>query len=321
MRYHRAAMPISLFTGTSNPALARSVAAALGTTLGRAEVSRFPDGELRVELQETVRGHDVYLVQPTSPPAEEHLFVLLLLADACRRAGAHSLTAVIPYFGYARQDRRAQGRQPVASRLVADMLAAGGFGRVVALDLHNRAMEGVFSVPLEHISAVSELVDAVRQALPPNAVIVASDLGAMKLAEQWARLLDLPTAIVHKKRVSGDLVVVRDITGDVSGRAPILVDDMISTGGTLVAAAKCLLDAGARPEIIVAATHGLLVGDAVERLAQLPLKRLVVTDTVVLPAEAAARLPLTVVSVAPLLAECIRRLHGGESLSDLLSWG
>jgi ribose-phosphate pyrophosphokinase len=306
-------MPISLFTGNSNPALARSVAAALGVPLGRAEVSRFPDGELRVELHETVRGHDVYLVQPTSPPAEEHLFVLLLLADACKRAGAHSLTAVMPYFGYARQDRRAQGRQPVAARLVADMLGNAGFGRVVALDLHNRAMEGVFSMPLEHISAIAPLVEAVRAVLPENAVVVASDLGATKLAELWARLLELPAALVHKKRVSGDVVQVRDITGDVAGRAPVLVDDMISTGGTLVAAAKCLFDAGARPELIV--------GDAVERLAQLPLRRLVVTDTVVLPAAAAARLPLTVVSVAPLLAECIRRLQNGESLAELLSWG
>ena len=314
-------MAISLFTGTSNPALAQAVAAALGMPLGRAEVSRFPDGELRVELHETVRGHDVYLVQPTSPPAEEHLFVLLLLADACKRAGAQSLTAVMPYFGYARQDRRAQGRQPVAARLVADMLAAAGFGRVVALDLHNRAMEGVFSMPLEHVSAISALVAAVRSNIPENAVVVASDLGATKLAEQWARLLDLPAALVHKKRVSGDVVHVRDITGDVAGRAPILVDDMISTGGTLVAAAKCLLDAGARPEIVVAATHGLLVGEAVERLAQLPLKRILVTDTVVVPPTAAAQLPLTVVTIAPLLAECIRRLNSGESLSDLLSWG
>ena len=314
-------MALSLFTGTSNPALARSVADALGVPLGRAEVSRFPDGELRVELQETVRGHDVYLVQPTSPPAEAHLFELLLLADACRRAGARSLTAVIPYFGYARQDRRAQGRQPVAARVVVDLLATAGLERVVALDLHNRAMEGVFSMPLEHVSATSALVEAVRASLPENAVVVASDLGATKLAEQWARLLDLPAALVHKKRVSGDVVRVRDITGEVAGRAPILVDDMISTGGTLVAAARCLLDAGARPELLVAASHGLLVGDAVERLAQLPLRRLLVTDSVVVPADAAARLPLTVVSVAPLLAECVRRLERGESLSDLLSWG
>jgi ribose-phosphate pyrophosphokinase len=314
-------MPLSLFTGTSNPALAAAVAARLGVTLGRAEVSRFPDGELRVELHETVRGHDVYLVQPTSPPAEEHLFVLLLLADACKRAGAQSLTAVVPYFGYARQDRRAQGRQPVAARLVADMLATAGFGRVVALDLHNRAMEGIFPVPLEHVSAVPALVAAVRDGIPEEGVVVASDLGATKLAELYARLLSLPTALVHKKRVSGAEVQVRDITGEVAGRSPILVDDMISTGGTLVAAARCLLDAGARPALTVVATHGLLVGDAVERLAQLPLARLVLTDTVVPPPAAAARLPLTTVSVAPILAESIRRLHGGESLSDLLSWG
>jgi ribose-phosphate pyrophosphokinase len=317
----RPTMPLSLFTGSSNRPLAAAIAAQLGVALGRAEVSRFPDGELRVELHETVRGHDVYLVQPTSPPAEEHLFVLLLLADACKRAGAQSLTAVVPYFGYARQDRRAQGRQPVAARLVADMLATAGFGRVVALDLHNRAMEGIFPVPLEHVSAVPALVAAVRDGIPEEGVVVASDLGATKLAELYARLLGLPTALVHKKRVSGAEVQVRDITGEVAGRSPILVDDMISTGGTLVAAARCLLDAGARPALTVVATHGLLVGDAVERLAQLPLARLVLTDTVAPPPAAAARLPLTTVSVAPILAESIRRLHGGESLSDLLSWG
>jgi ribose-phosphate pyrophosphokinase len=314
-------MPLSLFTGTSNPTLAAAIAARLGVTLGRAEVSRFPDGELRVELHETVRGHDVYLVQPTSPPAEEHLFVLLLLADACKRAGAQSLTAVVPYFGYARQDRRAQGRQPVAARLVADMLGTAGFGRVVALDLHNRAMEGLFPVPLEHVSAVPALVAAVKEGIPEDGVVVASDLGAAKLAETYSRLLGLPTALVHKKRVSGAEVQVRDITGDVAGRAPILVDDMISTGGTLVAAARCLLDAGARPALTLVATHGLLVGDAVERLAALPLTRVVLTDSVQPPPTAAARLPLTTVTVAPLLAEAIRRLHGGESLSDLLSWG
>jgi ribose-phosphate pyrophosphokinase len=316
----RPVMPLSLFTGNANRPLAAAIAARLGVALGRAEVSRFPDGELRVELHETVRGHDVYLVQPTSPPAEEHLFVLLLLADACKRAGAQSLTAVVPYFGYARQDRRAQGRQPVAARLVADLFATAGFGRVVALDLHNRAMEGLFPVPLEHVSAVPALVAAVKDAIPEDGVVVASDLGAAKLAETYARLLGLPTALVHKKRVSGAEVQVRDITGEVAGRAPILVDDMISTGGTLVAAARCLLDAGARPALTLVATHGLLVGDAVERLAALPLTRVVLTDSVQ-PPPAAARLPLTTVSVAPLLAEAIRRLHGGESLSDLLSWG
>jgi len=314
-------MPLSLFTGNSNRPLAAAIAARLGVALGRAEVSRFPDGELRVELHETVRGHDVYLVQPTSPPAEEHLFVLLLLADACKRAGAQSLTAVVPYFGYARQDRRAQGRQPVAARLVADMLGTAGFGRVVALDLHNRAMEGLFPAPLEHVSAVPALVAAVKEGIPEDGVVVASDLGAAKLAETYSRLLGLPTALVHKKRVSGAEVQVRDITGDVAGRAPILVDDMISTGGTLVAAARCLLDAGARPALTLVATHGLLVGDAVERLAALPLTRVVLTDSVQPPPTAAARLPLTTVTVAPLLAEAIRRLQGGESLSDLLSWG
>lgn len=312
-------MALVLFAGTANPALASAVAATLGQPLGQASLGRFPDLELYVELGETVRGRDVYLLQPTSPPAEAHLFELMLLTDACRRAGADRITAVVPYFGYARQDRRAQGRQSVAARLVADLLATSGVARVVAIDLHSRAMEGVFGVPLEHISAVPALADAVRASLPERAVVVASDLGATKLAERWARLLDLPTALVHKKRVSGAEVRVRAVTGDVAGLAPILVDDMISTGGTLEAAVQTLLAQGARPEITIAATHALFVGDAVERLAALPLRHFFVTDTVTLP-EAASRLPLETVSVAPLLAEVIRRLHEGESLNDLLTF-
>ena len=311
-------MNISLFTGNAHPSLAQKTAEHLGLSLGNCEVGRYPDGELRVEVMDTVRGQDVYLLQPTSPPAEEHLLVLLLLADACRRAGADRLTAVIPYFGYARQDRRTHGRTPVAARLVADLLSSSGFDRVVTIDLHGRALEGCFSIPVEHLSARSRLIEVIQEKLPENAIIVASDLGAMKLAESWSRALNLPTAIIHKHRESGEKVSVRDITGDVRGRTPILVDDMITTGGTMCAAIETLLAAGAAPSIHIAATHGLFVGQAVPRLSAFPISRIVVADTVA--ERDYGSLPIEVASVAPLLANAIHHLHKGHSLGELLSW-
>jgi ribose-phosphate pyrophosphokinase len=306
----------TLFAGSANPALADAVATALGTRLGRRELYRFPDGELHVELHDSVRGHDVYLLQPTSPPAEAHLLELLLLADACRRAGAAQLTAIVPYFGYARQDRRASGREPVAARLVADLLAASGLQRVIAVDLHSAGLEAVFSIPLEHLSAVPLLVEALRRRVPGNAVIVAPDFGAARLAERYGALLGLPVAIVHKSRLSGDAVVARGVTGEVQGRVPLLVDDMISTAGTVEAAAKAVIAAGGLPEVTVVASHALLVGPAVYRLGALPLSRLIVTDSVVQPAN--LPLPLQAVTLAPLLAEVVERLHEDRSLSELL---
>lgn len=245
--------------------------------------------------------------------------VLLMLADACRRAGAGRVTAVIPYFGYARQDRRAVGRQPVTARLVADLIECAGIERVVAVDLHGRAMEGIFSIPLEHLSGIPTLVDAVKTSLSPDTVVVASDLGATKLAERWARMLDLPTALVHKHRLTGDTVSVREITGDVKDRSPLLVDDMISTGGTLAAAVEVLLAAGARPNVTIAATHGLFAGNAVERLNPLPISKLVVTDTVT--QSKAATAAFSTATLAPVLADAIRRLYEGRSLGELLNLG
>jgi ribose-phosphate pyrophosphokinase len=307
---------LTVFCGTAHPALAAAVAARLGVPPGDRTLERFPDGELHVRLDESVRGDDVYLVQPTGPPVEAHLFELLLLADACRRAGAAGVTAVLPYFGYARHDRRAEGREPVAARLVADLLGAGGVQRVVAVDLHTPALEGVFGVPLEHLSAVPLLAEAARPWAGRDGVVVAPDLGAAKLADRYARRLGLPVAVVHKTRTGGATVTATALTGDVRGRAPLLVDDMISTGGTVEAAARAVLAAGARPEVTVVASHGLFVGPAVERLAALPLRRLLTTDS--LPAPAEAPLPLQTESLAALLAEAVERLHRGESLGDLL---
>lgn len=313
-------MSLTIFAGSANPPLAQAIAKTLGRELGSCILDRFPDGELHVELQDSVRGHDVYLVQPTSPPADTHLFELFFLADACRRAGAAHLTAVVPYFGYARQDRRASGREPVGARLIADLLRTSGLQRLVAVDLHTSALEGVFPIPLEHLSTVSLLVDTLRPWVPANAVLVAPDLGAVKLAERYAGLLHLPLAIVHKTRTSGTDVRVQSIVGEVRGRTPIVVDDMISTGGTIEAAVTALLGAGCVPdEMAVVTSHGLLVGPAIERLHGLPIRRLIATDSVAPPAK--TPLPLQVVSVGSLLAEAVKRLHHNQSLSDLLARG
>ncbi|HEU5041845.1 MAG TPA: ribose-phosphate pyrophosphokinase, partial [Gemmatimonadales bacterium] len=250
------------------------------------------------------------------PPVEEHLFQLLLLADACRRAGAARLTAIVPYLGYGRQDRRASGREPVGARLVADLLAAAGLDRIVAVDLHSGTLEGIFTTPLEHLTAVPILCEALRPRLPADAVIVAPDLGATKLAERYARLLGLPAALVHKRRLSGERVAVRGVTGEVRDRTPLVVDDMITTGGTVEAAVGAVLEAGARPEVTVCATHGLFVGPAMERLARLPVSRLLTTDSVAAPAGGGPTLER--VTLAPLLADAITRLHGDRSLAELI---
>jgi ribose-phosphate pyrophosphokinase len=306
-----------LIAGQANEPLAESIARHLNVRLSSRKIHRFPDGELHVEIEDSVRGDDVYVIQPTGPPVEERVFELLFLADACRRAGAAGVTAVVPYFGYARQDRRASGRAAVGARVVADLLVAAGIQRVVAVDLHAAALEGFFAVPLEHLTAVPALLDRVRGRVSPSgSVVVAPDLGAAKLAERYAAALDLPVAIVHKRRVSGEEVRVRAIAGDVRGRAPIIVDDMISTGGTIEAATESLLASGCRPEISVAVTHGVLAGTALDRLARLQMRPLIVTDSLKLPAT--GNLPIEVASIAPLLADAIDRLHHRRSMSEII---
>ena len=300
-----------MFSATANAPLAEAVAGCLGVRLGDRLLEHFPDGETQVRIREDVRGDDVYIVQPTGPPVGEHLLELLLLADACRRAGAERVTAVVPYFGYARQDRRTHVGEPLSARLIAELIQAGGLARVVAVDLHTPSIEGCFAVPVEHLSAVDLLAETIRPGVGREAVIVSPDLGAVKLGERYAALLGLPVATVHKTRLSGTDVSVRAIVGEVRGRTPIVIDDMISTGGTVAAAVGAVLEAGAVPNVIVVVSHALLVGPAGERLARLPIRRLVATDSLRL--DTPPGLPLERVSLAPLLAEAVDRVHGRRS--------
>jgi ribose-phosphate pyrophosphokinase len=311
-------MSLEIVTGSSNYALAEEVAKNLGVELVPRILGRFPDGELNIEIKQSVRGCDVYLIEPTCPPVDEHFFELFLLADACRRAGATHLTAVIPYFGYARQDRRAHGREPVSLRLLADLIAASAVQRVVVVDFHSRAVESAFAVPVEHVSAISILANAVRPSVHKDGVVVSPDLGAVKMAEHYARLLGLSVAIIHKTRISGAEVTVQRIIGDVRDREIVVVDDMITTGGTIEKAIKALLDAGCSSSgIKVVASHGLFVGNAADRLAQLPIEKIYVSDSV--PRPERSPLPLQVSSLAPLLAETIHRLYRLESLGNVLA--
>jgi ribose-phosphate pyrophosphokinase len=308
-------MSLKILSGSANPTLAENLAAKAEVRLVERMLERFPDGELHIEIHESVRGHDVYIVQPTCPPVDEHLFELLLMADACRRAGARQLTAVVPYFGYARQDRRSRGREPLSARLVADLIRASGIGRMVAVDLHTYAIESAFAIPVEHVSAVPILAESARSLVQKNAVIVSPDLGAVKLAERYARHLDLPVAIIQKRRMSGAEVSVRRVIGDVRDKEILLIDDMISTGGTIEKALQALLEAGCSPASVkVLASHGLLVGDAGDRLAKLPIETIYVSDSVPTPDHFPIR--LKVLSLAALLAETIQRLHFQQSLGE-----
>lgn len=297
---------LSVVAGRSNPVLAKAIATALGVQLTPCTVEDFPDGELQVEVHDEIKGQDVYLIQSTSPPVSNHLLELLLLADACQRGGAGRLTAVMPYFGYARQDRRVRGTEPVGARLIADLLCTR-LERIVTIDLHNPAIEGFFSARLEHLTAVPLLAEALSGSLSQNSIIVAPDLGAVKLAQKYADSLNLPVTYIQKVRTSGTEVSVRNIVGDVCGRSPIIIDDMISTGSTMVSAIESLLDQGSLPEITIAASHALLVGNASERLSSIGLARMIVTDSVSRPDEVS--LPMHIVSIAGLLADSIKRLH------------
>jgi len=305
---------LCIVAGAANPELAEAVAALVGAVAMRGGLERFPDGEL-CPVVGPMRGDDVYVLQPTAPPVNEHLMELALLVDACRRAGSARVTAVVPYFGYARQDRRSRPGQAIGARVATDILGAAGADRIVVVDPHTPGFEATCSIPVEVLTATSVLVTALRDRDLGRSVIVAPDLGAVKLAERFAAAAGLPVAMVRKSRISGTSVRAEELVGEVEGCRPIVVDDMISTGATIEATARLLEAHGAQPGTVVAATHALLLNPAPDRLAQLGLARLLVTDTV--RVSSAASPVLEMCSVAALLSDAIGRLYREEPLDDL----
>jgi len=297
---------LRIVSGSANPGLASAVANHLGLDSNGATLERYPDGELR-PVAENVCGADVYLIQPTGPPVNDHIVELLLLLDACRRARAARVTAVVPYFGYARQDRRTAAGQALGAAVVADAIAAAGAERLVVVDPHTPSLEANFRIPVETLSAVATL----SAELPQGSVVVAPDLGAVKLAERYAAVLDGSVAIVRKQRESGSAVSALDVAGDVHGRPVVIIDDMISTGATIEAAVGMLRARGAAPGIVVAATHGLLVHAAASRLHELDLHSVLVTDTVAIKTAGSF---IRVCSIASTLADAIARLHADQPL-------
>jgi ribose-phosphate pyrophosphokinase len=305
----------TIFGGTANPALAAAIAAELGTPLGACAIERFPDGELSVRLDEPVRGREVFLVQSTAPPVNDHLVELLAFADACRRASATHLTAIIPYFGYARSDKRQARREPITASMVAELLQAVGVKHVVTLDLHAPQIEGFFRIPVDSLTALPVLSQALRQRCPPDVLIVSPDVGRVQMATAYAARLGAEVVVLHKRRASGTATEITHLVGDVRDRSCVIVDDMISTGGTIVESVAALRRAGARPEIKVVATHGLFVDGARERLDEAGVQEIIVTDTVPRPVQPWPQ--LHVISSAPLLAAALRRFLADGSLSDL----
>jgi ribose-phosphate pyrophosphokinase len=304
-----------IFTGTANSRLAVNVAREVGVQLGARAVERFPDGEISVRLDEPARGREVFIVQPTSPPVNEHLVELLAFADACRRASAAHVTAIIPYFGYARSDKRHGRREPIMASMVADLIQAVGVNHVVTIDLHTPQIEGFFRIPVDSLTATETLCRHLSGRLPPGAVVVSPDVGRVEMASAFAHLLGTSVVVLHKRRESGMETEITHLVGDVRGRACLIVDDMISTGGTVGKSVEALLEAGAREEIIVAATHGLFINGAKEFLRWTGVSEVIVTDTVARSDDLWPE--LRVVSIAPLLAAAIRRFMADGSLGDL----
>lgn len=310
---------IKIFSGNAHPALAMQIASALGLTLGKATINTFSDGEISVSMGESVRGSDVFLVQPTCEPVNNNLMELLIMIDACRRASAGRITAVIPYYGYARQDRKSKARDPISAKLVADLITTAGADRVLTMDLHASQIQGFFNIPVDNLLGTSVLIPYMAGKFGcsrDDVVIVSPDLGSVSRARKFTEKLDMPLAIIDKRRPKANVSEVMNIIGDVHGKKVILVDDLIDTAGTLVHAANALVEKGGATEIYACATHGVLSGPAIERIQNSPIKELTLLDTIALPQNKQIE-KINILPVAPMLTEAIARIYEEISVSTL----
>ncbi len=310
---------VCLFSGNANPTLSSEIASYLETPLGKCKIQRFSDGETFCEINENVRGVDAFIIQPTSSPANDHLMELLIMSDTLRRASATTITAVIPYYGYARQDRKVAPRTPITSKLVADLMVAAGITRVVSVDLHAGQIRGFFNIPFDHLYALPIMMeDYLKKNFDSSVVVVSPDAGGVERARAYSKRLNASLAIIDKRRERANVSEVMHLIGDVKGRQCVIIDDMIDTAGTLVGAAKALIEHGAT-RVVACATHGVLSGPAVQRITDSPLDEVVVSDTIPLSAEAKACPKIKQVSMARLLGEAIKRIHSSDSVSSLFS--
>ncbi len=309
--------PLKLLTGTANVPLAKEVSDYLGVSLSDMLVTKFSDGEVRVQINESMRGGDVFVIQSLSYPANQHIMELLLIIDALKRASAGRITAVIPYFAYARQDRKDRPRVPISARLLADIITVAGANRVVTIDLHSPQIQGFFDIPVDNLYALPVIYEYINKHLDlRDPIVVSPDAGGVERARQLANKLGCGIAIIYKRRPEPNKAEVFDVVGEVEGKEAIIVDDIIDTGGTVVAASNLLLNKGAK-RVIVCATHGVLSGPAVDRLVDSPIEKVIITNTI--PVGEKSFPKLEVISVAPLLAETIKRIHEEDSVSSLFS--
>lgn len=306
---------LKLFSGNANVDLAREICAFLSVPLGSAVVKRFSDGEINVDIGENVRGTDVFIVQPTCPPVNDHLMELLILMDALKRSSAMRVTAVIPYYGYARQDRKVLPRAPITAKLVADLLTAAGVSRILTMDLHAGQIQGYFNIPVDHLYAAPVMLDYIRANWGNDIVFVSPDAGGVERARAFAKRLNATLAIIDKRRAAPNVSEVMNIIGDVEGKSAVLLDDMVDTAGTMVQSADALAKKGAK-RVFACATHAVLSGPAIERLEKSAIEQLVVTNSIPLREKSACR-KIKVLSVAPLLGEAIKRIHFNDSVSSL----